>query len=63
MKGKELRRLRQGLGWTQQQLADEIGVAQNSVARWERDELGMKLPVEKLIRMLVAQHQTGKRKG
>jgi len=63
MKGKELLRLRQKLSWTQQQLADEIGVAQSSVARWEKDELAMRAPIEKLILILVAQRQARKRKG
>jgi DNA-binding transcriptional regulator YiaG len=52
MKGAELRRIRKRLGLTQKQMARLIGVAWNSVARWERDEMDMKTPTEKLIRLL-----------
>lgn len=42
MNGKELRKKRNDLDLTQEQLADELQVAANTVARWERDE--MKIP-------------------
>lgn len=35
MTGKELRKRRKGLGMTQHELADEIGVASETVSRWE----------------------------
>ena len=38
MKGSELRNLRLRLGLTQKELANEINVNPNTVARWERDE-------------------------
>lgn len=34
--GEEIRELRQALGWSQQQLAQELGVAWITVNRWER---------------------------
>jgi DNA-binding transcriptional regulator YiaG len=46
---------------TQAAFADLIGTTANSVARWERNELGMKPTTERLIR-LVAQQQTATRK-
>jgi len=54
MDGIELRHIRGSLGLTQAQLAERLGVAPNTVARWERDELGIREPVVRLIR-LVAQ--------
>ncbi len=42
MNGKELRKKRNDLDLTQEQLAEELQVAANTVARWERDE--MKIP-------------------
>lgn len=42
MNGKELREKRKELGFTQEQLASELQVTANTVARWERDE--MKIP-------------------
>jgi transcriptional regulator with XRE-family HTH domain len=38
MKGAELRKRREALGLTQQRLADRLGVARNTIARWERQE-------------------------
>jgi transcriptional regulator with XRE-family HTH domain len=38
MKGDDLRKRRQKLDLTQEQLAVELGVDRNTVARWERDE-------------------------
>ena len=38
MDGSELRRRRERLRMTQEQLARELGVAPNTVARWERGE-------------------------
>ena len=38
MTGDELREKRQSLGMTQEQLAAELKVAANTVARWERGE-------------------------
>ena len=41
MEGTELRSIRQRLGLTQGELARAVGVASNTVARWERGELSM----------------------
>ena len=42
MNGKELKEKRNDLSLTQEQLANELKVTANTVARWERDE--MKIP-------------------
>ena len=49
-----LRRLRRRLRLTQDELAARLGVTKNTVARWERGELGMRLSTERLI-LLVEQ--------
>jgi transcriptional regulator with XRE-family HTH domain len=36
--GKELRDYREKLGLTQKELADKLGVAMNTVSRWELEE-------------------------
>ena len=41
MNGATLRERRKALGLTQQALGDILGVAQNSVARWEREEMAI----------------------
>lgn len=42
MEGKDLKEKRKELNFTQEQLANELQVTANTVARWERDE--MKIP-------------------
>ena len=42
MNGKQLKEKRNDLALTQEQLAKELNVTGNTVARWERDE--MKIP-------------------
>jgi len=41
MTGAKLRERRRVLGLTQQALGDKLKVAQNTVARWEREEMAM----------------------
>ncbi len=62
MRGSELRSIREELGWTQRQLAEALGVAANTVARWERDERGISAPVAKLIHLTLAAHKPKRRK-
>ncbi|HRB81307.1 MAG TPA: helix-turn-helix domain-containing protein [Nitrospira sp.] len=48
MDGKELRRRRDQMKLTQVELAEELGVTSNTVARYERDELAIPEPVARL---------------
>jgi transcriptional regulator with XRE-family HTH domain len=52
MNAAELRKLRKKLGWSQARLAREVGVAPNSVARWERGEMAISEPSARLIRRI-----------
>jgi DNA-binding transcriptional regulator YiaG len=52
MTGEELRAFRHRLRLTQVELAAKIGVHWNSVARWERDEVGISEPVARLVELL-----------
>lgn len=54
MKGKELRVIRERLKLTQVQFAELVGVASNTVARWERGEMGIRESAARLIQMLYA---------
>ena len=49
--GPTLRRLRMRAGLTQAALAAKLGVAANSVARWERNERTIAEPMARLIRL------------
>jgi transcriptional regulator with XRE-family HTH domain len=49
MKGKELRTIRNKLGWTQVEMAKAVRVTPNTVARWERNERSISEPMAKLI--------------
>lgn len=57
MKGKELRAIRKRLGWTQAEFAESLGVAENTVARWERDERTIREPVARFIRAIAAREK------
>lgn len=65
MTGEELRRIRKRLGLTQVALAERLGVAPNSVARWERNEVPIREVVARLIRLLskTPPKTSGKRGG
>ncbi|MGD0073342.1 MAG: DUF1870 family protein [Candidatus Binataceae bacterium] len=53
MTGKQLRALRRRLKWTQAQMAKAIGVAPNTVARWERGERAIGESIARLVKMIV----------
>jgi DNA-binding transcriptional regulator YiaG len=53
--GSELRRIRTRLGLTQTGFADLLGVAGNTVARWERDERRMLPAMDRYIRLVAAE--------
>ena len=63
MKPDELRRIRKRMGLTQLELAEEIGVARNTVTRWEMGLVAMPGPMAKLIRLIAAQRKAGKKGG
>jgi transcriptional regulator with XRE-family HTH domain len=52
MKGAALRKQRKTLGMTQVELARALGVAPNTVARYERDESGIPEPVARLAMLI-----------
>lgn len=53
MSGKQLHKIRKQLEWTQAQLAQAVGVSRNTVARWERDEVGVGEPAARLVRRIL----------
>ena len=60
MVGKELRAIRAQLRLTQVELAELVGVASNTVARWERDEMAMR---ERRAGLIQGIYATGKKRG
>ncbi len=54
MKGKELRTIRDKLGWTQVEMATALRVTPNTVARWERGERAVSEAMAKLIETVYA---------
>ena len=52
LRGAEIRSLRKRLGMTQEELAKLLGVTANTVARWERGELGLSHSTAKLFSIL-----------
>ena len=54
MTGREVKRIRRRLGVTQSELAVKVGVRSNTVARWERGELGIRESAVRLLRVIAA---------
>lgn len=52
MNGKVLRHRRKRLKMTQAELAAALGLAPNTVARYERDESGIPEPVARLVMLI-----------
>ncbi|MBI3977409.1 MAG: helix-turn-helix domain-containing protein [Chloroflexi bacterium] len=62
MTGAKLRQRRLALGLSQEKLAQLLGVSANTIARWERGELGIRHPAM-LGRALDALVVPDRRKG
>ena len=60
MSGSELRAIRQELSLTQAALAEAIGVRSNTVARWERGEIGISEPTTRLVERIAAERRGAK---
>ena len=58
MVGEEVRRIRDKLGVTQAQLAERLGVAPNTVYRWEADRVAITSPMAQLLRLLTKERKT-----
>ena len=63
MTGEEVAALRRRLGLTQVELAELVGVAPNSVARWERREMAVRESAARLMRLLAQRRPKRRRKG
>src|SRR5438067_1476723 len=65
MTATELKKIRAQLGWTQQKLADAVGLTRNSIARYEMGMVNMRESVARLIQMIAkaerGQSASGKR--
>ena len=59
--GQQMRKIRKGLGLTQQELALLVGVATNSIARQERGEMGIRESLARLIQLTVQTESKGSR--
>ena len=61
MTGKQLRDARRYLNLTQEELACELGIHKNTIARMERDELAIAKVVELAVKFLTSKKQRGTR--
>ena len=59
MTGPEIRVARHALGWSQRRLAEALGVAPNTVARWERGEIQPPPYLRLALGQIESQHHTG----
>ena len=63
MTAPEVRRLRRRLALSQAGFATLVGVAPNTVARWERGEMKMQAAMDRLVRLVVTQYETERQRG
>ena len=62
MMGSEIRQVREELNLTQEQLAVELGVTANTLARWERNAVGVQH--DKMLRLALQKiRELRRRKG
>ncbi len=61
MKGQTLKRIRKEMKVTQVRLGKMLGVTGNTVARWERNEVGISKPMSTLIKILAKGHHEQKK--
>jgi DNA-binding transcriptional regulator YiaG len=62
MTPKEIRRLRQRLELSQSGFAEIVGVTTNTVARWERGEMGLRTTTVKLLEILASRRRGKKQR-
>ena len=62
MVGEEVRAARRKLGLTQAEFAERVGVARNTVVRWEAGTLTVGTTAAILIRLLAKQAQKRRRR-
>ena len=63
MTGTELRRIRKRLGFSQRELAEQVGLHPNTVARQERGEVAISAPVAKFVRFVAECGERRSRRG
>jgi transcriptional regulator with XRE-family HTH domain len=63
MTAEELKALRIRLGMTQEELAQKIGVARNTITRWEIGLRHIPEPVARLVQLLDSLPQAGRYLG
>jgi DNA-binding transcriptional regulator YiaG len=61
MTGKQIQTIRLRLGLTQAELAEKLGVARNTVTRWESETIGIKESAARLLQLLAK--ETASRRG
>lgn len=60
LRGQEVRFLRKFLGFTQADCGDALGVSDQSIARYEKDQTGLEGSTDRLFRLIVLGKLTGK---
>lgn len=47
---------RQKLDWSQEKLAEKMGVTRTTISNWEREEVKLSIPVQKALKVLFEEH-------
>lgn len=52
----DIKTFRESIGWSQEKLADELGVDRSNVSRWENGKSSLRGPARKVLERLIAEN-------
>lgn len=54
----DIKKFRKDIGWSQEKLAEELGVDRSNVSRWENDKSSLRGPARRMFQRLMEEMNT-----